>query len=416
MEREELRSNPALWKVALWGKPRDAGLIERLQSLPQLEHLEKTGQLREEIREGFTVGNRKTEALWLQGMPCVDTDKFQSYIVKILGTVQDSHFWRPLTQHQEIFAGPLVLIHQSSCKAAFFAGDKVAYRHDITGIAGQPGEEQLLKWIVVYINSTLARYYHFLTSPTWAVERGTIRHGEYKRMPLIIPDKDDPRLKEALTLFEEIVLLYQKRDEPLGGRYDEDIEKAKERIDELVFDIYDVVPMEQQLVKDMVDYEIKFFEWSKRKTRHTNDIKARPVQPPEASMLKEYAQEFIEVAKSLLHYQNQTLNAIIYQNGEPLSVVEFELVQTTDAQTVHFISKSKELHDLLYMLDRRLWERQASTLYTRRHVRIYDGPRFYVIRPSERRLWTRSQAYADADSFIAEILSRSKRAAAGAVH
>ena len=415
LEREELRSNPALWKVALWGNPRDASLIERLQALPQLKRLEKTGQLREEIREGFIVGNRKTEALWLQGMPCVDTDKFQPYIVKIHGIVRESHFWRPLTQHQEIFAGPLVLIHQSSCKAAFFAGDKVAYRHKITGIAGQPGEEQLLKWIVMYVNSTLARYYHFLTSTSWAVERGTILQGEYKRMPLIIPDKDDPRLKEALTLFEEIELLYQKRDEPLGGGYDADIEKAKNRINELVFDIYDVVPIEQLLVKDMVDYEIKFFEWSKRKKRHINDEKARPIRPPEASMLKEYAQAFIEVATSCLHYQNQTLNARVYQDGAPLSVAEFELVQTADAQAVRFISESKELHDLLCKLDRRLWERQASTLYTRRHVRIYDGPRFYVVHPSERRLWTRSQAYADAGSFVAEILSRSKRAAAGAV-
>ena len=414
LERAELRSNPTLWKVALWGNPRDAGFIEHLQSFPQLEHLEKTGQLREKMLEGFIVGNKKTEALWLQGMPCVDTDKFQPYVVKLHGTVQESQFERPRTP--TIFTGPLALIHQSLCKAAFFTGDRVAYRHKITGIAGQPGEEQLLKWIVVYINSTLARYYHFLTSTSWAVERGTILQGEYKRMPLIIPDKDDPRLQEALMLFEEIVLLYQKRDEPLGGGYNADIEKAKERIDELVFDIYDVVPMEQQLVKDMVDYEIKFFEWSKRKKRHINDEKARPVRPPEASMLKEYAQAFIDVATSCLHYQNQTLNARVYQDGEPLSVVEFELVQTADAQAVRFISESKELHDLLYRLDRRLWERQASTLYTRRHVRIYDGPRFYLVRPSERRLWTRSQAYADAGSFVAQILSRSKRVAAGAVH
>lgn len=414
LEREELRSHPALWKVALWGHPRDVGLIERLQSLPQLERLEKTEQLREKIREGFFVGNRKKEALWLQSMPCVNTDRFQPYVVKIHGTVQEFHFEAPRTK--VIYAGPLALIHRSLSQAAFFAGDRVAYRDKITGIAGQPGEEQLLKWIVVYINSTLARYYHFLTSTSWAVERGTIQHGEYKRMPLIIPDKDDPRLQEALALFEEIALLYQNRNEPLGGRYDTDIEKAKRRIDELVFDIYDVVPMEQQWVNDMVDYGIGFFEWSKRKTRRSNDAKAKPVQPPEASILNEYAQEFIEVATSLLHYQNQTLNARVYQDGAPLSVVEFELVNTADARDVDPKSGSNELHDLLYKLDRRLWERQASTLYTRRHVRIYDGPRFYVVRPSERRLWTRSQAYADADSFIAEVLSRSKRAAAGAVH
>ena len=419
LEREELRSNPVLWKVALWGNPRDAGLIERLQSLPQLEQLEKTGQLREEILEGFIVrnnnkeGNKKIQALWLQGMPCVDTDRFQPYIVKIHGEVQESYFWRPRTR--TIYTGPLVLIHRSLCQAAFFAGDNVAYRDKITGIAGQPGEEQLLKWITVYINSSLARYYHFLTSTSWAVERGTITHDEYKRMPLVIPDKDDPRLQEALTLFDWITQLYQKRDEFLGGRYDEDLEMAKTRLDKLVFDIYDIVPVEQQLIKDMVDYGITFFEWSKRQKRRITDEKAGPVRPPEASMLKEYAQEFIEVTTSLLHHQNQTLNARVYQDGAPLSVVEFELVHMADAEDVHFISESKELHNLLYKLDRRLWERQASTLYTRRHVRIYDGPRFYVVRPGERRLWTRSQAYADAGSFVAQIVSRSKRVA-GAVH
>jgi len=412
LEREELRSNPTLWKVAMWGNPRDAGFIEHLQSFSTLEQ-QRQNLGWNEMQAGFIVGNRKTEALWLQGMPYVDTNKFQPYVVKTHGTVQESHFERPRTP--EMYTGPLALIHRSACEAAF-SEESVAFREKVTSIPGKVGDEYLLKWIVAYINSKLARYYHFLTSSYWAVERPSITHDEYMHMPLILPDKNDPRLQEVLALFEEIVQLYQKRNEPLGGRYDADIGKAKERIDELVFDIYDVVPMEQQLVNDMLDYEIGFFAWSKRKTRHSNDSKAKPVRPPENPMLSEYAQEFIEVATSLLHYQNQTLNARVYQDHAPLNVVEFELVQTADARNVRFVDESKELHDLLYKLDRRLRERQASTLYMRRHVRIYDGPRFYVVRPSERRLWTRSQAYADAGSFVAEILSRSKRAAAGAVH
>jgi len=417
LEREELRSHPALWKVALWGNPRDAGVIERLQALPTLDQQrEKLGW--NKIEEGFIstyIGSDENPAPWLYGKPLVDVRKrkFKPYAMSVNDVVQETIFHRPRTPG--VYAAPLAPIHRSACEAAFFE-ESVAFRDKISSIPGKVGDEYLLKWVVVYINSKLARYYHFLTSTSWAVERGTIAHEEYKHMPFVLPEKDDPRLQEALALFEEIVLLYQKRNKLLGGIYDEDIEKAKKRIDELVFDIYDLTPMEQQLVRDMIDYDVKFFEWSKRKTRRTNDAKARPVQPPEASMLEEYAQAFIEVAKSLLHYQNQTLNARIYQDGVPLSVVEFELVQPVDAQAVRFISDSRELHNLLYKLDRRLWERQASTLYTRRHVRIYDGPRFYVVRPSERRLWTRSQAYADAGNFVAQILSRSKRAAAGAVH
>lgn len=120
LEREELRSNPALWKVALWGHPRDAALIERLQSLPRLEHLEKTEQLREEIREGFIVGNRKTKALWLQGMPCVDTDKFQPYVVKIHGTVQESHFERPHTPTSRDICWPSCADSPKLVQSCFF--------------------------------------------------------------------------------------------------------------------------------------------------------------------------------------------------------------------------------------------------------------------------------------------------------
>ena len=416
LDREELRSNPALWKVALWGNPRDASVIERLQALPTLDQQrEKLGW--NKIEEGFIstyIGSDENPAPWLYGKPFVDVKKrkFKPYVMSVNDVVQETIFHRHRTP--KAYAAPLALIHRSACEAAFFE-ESVAFRDKISSITGKVGDENLLKWVVMYINSKLARYYHFLTSTSWAVERGTIAHEEYKHMPFVLPDKDDPRLQEALTLFEEIVQLYQKRDEPLGGRYDEDIEKAKERIDELVFDIYDVVPMEQQLIKDMVNYEIKFFEWSKRKKRHIDDEKARPVRSPDASMLEEYAEAFIEVATSHLRYQNQTLNARVYQDGEPLSVVEFELVHVADAQAVHSISGSEELHDLLSMLDRLLRERQASTLYVRRHVRIYDGPRFYSVRPNERRLWTRSLAYADAGRFVAEILSRSKRAA-GAVH
>jgi len=37
LDREELYLHPDLWKVAMWGTPRDAALIERLESLPTLD-------------------------------------------------------------------------------------------------------------------------------------------------------------------------------------------------------------------------------------------------------------------------------------------------------------------------------------------------------------------------------------------
>jgi len=56
-------------------------------------------------------------------------------------------------------------------------------------------------------------------------------------------------------------------------------------------------------------------------------------------------------------------------------------------------------------LDNLLVEQQTPSIYIRRHVRIYDNNQVSLVRPSEQRFWTRSQALADADAFLAELAS-----------
>ncbi|HYT36905.1 MAG TPA: N-6 DNA methylase [Ktedonobacteraceae bacterium] len=405
LEREELSGYPELWKVALWGNPRDAAFIRRLQSFPALQQQAK--QLGwGKILEGFFEGNQEKEALWLQGMPFLDVNKFKPYVVETHGTVQERLFERP--RSPVMYNGPLALIRRSTCEAAFFSTGKVAYSQKITGVPGQPGQENLLKWLVAYINSSLARYYHFLTSTSWAVERGTILHEEYKRMPFLVPDKDDPRLKAVLDYFDQIAALHQQRDILLSGGYEDDLRKLKDGIDDLVFDLYDLSRIERQLVQDMVEYGIEFFYWSERKQRKLNDSKFNTIKNPGTQMLMEYAENFVDTVTALLRYQNQTLNAAIFQDDAPLSVVGFELASLSEAREVKLFEESQILQDTLRKLDRLLLEKHTPTLYTRRHIRIYDDPWLYLVRPSERRFWTRSQARADADSFIMEMLNRSR--------
>ncbi|MBK6711247.1 MAG: hypothetical protein IPG51_13055 [Chloroflexi bacterium] len=56
-------------------------------------------------------------------------------------------------------------------------------------------------------------------------------------------------------------------------------------------------------------------------------------------------------------------------------------------------------------LDTSLLERNTPSMYMRRHVRVYDGNTVSLVRPSEQRFWTQSQARADADAFLAELSS-----------
>ncbi len=356
-----------------------------------------------------------TNGMVSHGKPLLDIRKFKSYyIAEVQDTVQSLYFERPRTE--DIYFGPIALIRRSTCQAAFFDGDFIAYRDKVTGVLGRPGQEDLLKWLVAYINSPLARYYHFLTSTSWAVERGTIIHDEYKDMPFLIPSENDPRLKDVLERFNQIIYLRKQSGSAIMKDVEAEIREHEEAIARHVFDIYGVSPIEQQLVQDMVGYGIAFFKWAKQKTREFRGSKSYPVQPPNTQMLVAYAATFAETVTSLLRYQGQTLNATVYQDGAPLSVVGFELANSADSNSVQVIDNSLRLREILHKLDRLLLEQQTPTLYMRRHVRIYDGPWLYLVRPSERRFWTRSLARADADSFIAEQLNRSKVEMTGATH
>jgi methylase of polypeptide subunit release factors len=408
LDREELLAHPWLWKVALWGTPRDAAFIERLQNLPTLE--QQARRLAWKVKEGIIKqikGKGGKSAPWLQGKLFLPIRKFQPYSPDLdtCEPIREPIFHRPRTP--DIFRGPLALLRhgltiEGRCVAAFSNRD-IVYTNKVTGVAGQSGHEVLLKWLVAYVNSPLAQYYHFLTSTSWAVERSVLLHGEYLRMPFLVPDEKDPRLLEILAYFDQIVALLQKRDVLDEAKRQHDIWQREEAIAELVFDIYDLTSTERQLVQDTLDYGIEFFYWSKQKQRKFGGIKA--VQHPDTGMLKAYADTFIETVTALLRYQGQTLNALVYQDGTPLSVIGFELVSLTDAKETQIVESKNALREILRHLDQMLLERRTQALYMRRHVRIYAGTWLYLVRPSKRRFWTRSQARVDADSIVVEWLS-----------
>jgi len=401
LNREELLTNPQLWKIALWGNPRDAALIERLRSIPKLR--EQVESLDLKIGKGIqTKGGNKKPAPWLEGMSLIPTEKLGPYFIdmSVCELIEGTIFSR--RRKQELVKAPLVLIRQSQCSATFSDKD-VAYRDKISGIAGKKGQEWLLKWLVAYINSPLAKYYHFLTSTSWAVERGAIIQWEYEEMPFLVPDKDDERLKRILHHLDEIEILLNNNEFAFNPKGKEEMQEHEKAISELVFEIYGLHPVERQLIKNTLEYGIEFFNWSKRKNRKPQG--AKPVKPPDRSMLEAYAEIFTRTATSLLRIKNQTLNATVYENGVPLTVVSFDLVSLDEAKPVQIVTESDAMRTKLRELNELILERKTPSMYMRRHVRVYDGKQVSLVRPSEQRFWTQSQARADADVFLAELLS-----------
>ena len=402
LDREKILDEPYLWKVALWGTPRDAALIGRLKSMPTLG--EQAVDLGWQVGQGIQIGGpgKKKPAPWLDGLSLLPTRKMRPYSI-------DSSLFEPITVTKfyrrgspDLFRAPLALVRQSKCEAAF-CRQGIAYLHSITGIVGNKGQEWLLKWLVAYINSPLARYYHFLTSTRWAVERDNILQKEYEEMPFLIPARDDARLQEVLHHFDEIESLLDKDNALFDSEHKSNLDIHKRAINDLVFDIYGLHPVERQLVEDTLTYGIGFFNWAKRKTRKPRG--ATPVKRPDIPMLKAYAKIFVQVATSLLQVKRQTLQATVYKNGAPLTALSFDLVNLDAARPVQVMTQTGAMREKLRELNDLALRENTPSFYTRRHVRIYDGKQVSIIRPSERRFWSRSQARVDADAFLVELLA-----------
>ena len=72
------------------------------------------------------------------------------------------------------------------------------------------------------------------------------------------------------------------------------------------------------------------------------------------------------------------------------------------------IEKAADLSDVLREVARNLDEEIAFGIHTRRHLRVYSGDSFYVVKPSQRRFWTRSSGLTDGDSVLEDLLARGR--------
>ena len=67
--------------------------------------------------------------------------------------------------------------------------------------------------------------------------------------------------------------------------------------------------------------------------------------------------------------------------------------------------KSRDvLHQALTTVSEFLVEQRSPNLFIRRNLRVYIGKIIYVIKPDQRRYWTRANALRDADEIYTDIV------------
>ena len=383
--RRQVASHPYIWKVALWGTPRDLTLIDDLgERFPSLEKVCRSrGWL---IREGVTVsGSGRNRAPELAAMRYVPVSAVQPFRVSSReeDRINREVFHRP--GDVSVYQGPHVLVRAGvmtgGVLASAFLRDDAVFTDKITGIAGPSEDMDYLKVACAYLNSSLARYYLFLTASQWGVERDAILLTEHKSFPCAIPLERTGLLHEMVSLVDRI--------QEAGGDGD-----WRPELDELVYRSYGVTPSEQHTIEDLLGTAMD---------RHYRGLQANAFAAPSTDDLTRYAQAYAEVFEKTTG-GNRALRPIVYDGAPPYRAVSFHLAPRGSQRQESHIASEPELDSLLVRLERIATEQHAQSLYFRRNIKVYEAEAIHIVKPAERRFWTRSAAYNDADETIAQLL------------
>ena len=85
----------------------------------------------------------------------------------------------------------------------------------------------------------------------------------------------------------------------------------------------------------------------------------------------------------------------------PLNMIKLSL-----GKEKHEVKKSSadNYQTHLSEIDKYLIKKEAKNIYVKKQVKYYDGNNIYIIKPNQKRFWSRSTAINDAKELIGEIL------------
>lgn len=363
-----------IWKIAMWGAPRDLELIGKMQSTfaPMSSFIEENHMT---TAEGFKRGNRKHQCCDFEGLPLVEAKSFKPYYVSSdeLPIVDFDDFECIVKNAREIFAAPHLIIKQSHKNGTFLSevlDYDAVFNHSLLGVHGNINK---LKYLSVIIGSRVFSYYHILTNRKWLVERDELEAGDIWQTP--IPKPNNAELTEACNIFDKLV------NSP----------KENYLLEQFARNMYRLKEYECYQIDDVIDYVYDYFKNKKRSVSFSR---------PSIDIYKLYYAS----VKGVLTRTFGTgvgFSGDLYFGDAPLSVLVLNVEHPT-TKDLNVITNNDQLNEILLNLDRSLVDNQQM-VFVRRNLRIYQREKIFIVKPAQRKYWTYSAACRDADEIFEDI-------------
>lgn len=406
IRREDAAENPNVWAALMWGSQRDIVLIDRLSAFQNLEKLHKRGVVKK--REGGIRGDRKKKQKDLLERRILKESSFPEGTFLQLQASRLPRNDDPYTHSRdstklEAFCIPQLIVKKGwqvepgRFRAALVEPDKtgkgILCSSSYFSVHEADTPDAWREAACLAINSKLAVYWLFLTSGRFATYLPEIKVNEMMAIP--IPPAG-PGLLEGLPSFDDI--------------------------DSRVRGLFALKESEWILVEDLLEYALPDLHDPKRSkarspTTGASDTNAAAAQREEH--LLAYCDCFARVLRAGFGADKNVVARIFRQpqgGALPVRLVAMHLGWPTRSEPRIEHMGAQELIDRLLQLNEKLLRtnkgRHGGVFY-QRVARVYDSfkidgmsiPTVYLVKPDERRYWTRSMAMRDADEVAADIIS-----------
>lgn len=392
LPREECRKpNTKIWKIAMWGGMEDIKFLK--YSISHHKTLEEYLNKNEFVYGvGFeTTTPAKIENKDISKLPIHRPKNVDRYITDIPSKSLAIDVFRRLG-HLDIYQQNHIILNEGikvgsnsnlQIKSSF-VDYKSAYSKGIVGISSLKNNDGMLKIITLFLNSSFVRYYVFLVTSSLGIERDVVKYKELFQVPFILDNLSDEEYNTLIKCFNNI-------------------KQAKEQFNDisLIVDGIDNFIINKigysnaiDIIKDTL-LNIDLFQ----KQDNSEALSPIPIE-----YVKIYVELLCFELNDFLEDQSLYINGTVYSLNRniPLMLVKISLESTKQEIKKSAISVDKELTNI----DRKLWEEKGGSIYFRKRVNYYNGNDIYIIRPNQRRFWTRTMAMEDASELILEILNK----------
>ena len=401
LPREECKKTGSnIWKVAMWGTAGDYEIINRLNKYKSLQEYFES---RKETWNYGTGLHRPDDdgcyVLEFANFPLIPTQKIERFYTddNNLNKLGKDANYRPIDG--KIFIPPMVLVKQGQKNKRFCASYipfKCVYLNAVYGITTKAGSK-VLKALTAYLNSSFSTYYLFLAAAHWGVEREIIKLNELLFLPDVIFKIPGPEIEILAKKVDEII--ESKKTNPvLQPGSSREISRIEKEIDEIIYIALDLSEREKYLIEDVLEFSLDLFQEGEKSAAYF---------PAPIDDLENYAKILCEDLNDILEHSDSNVWASIYETEHyhPLTMVAVRFSMDKEAGAIEKISVQAKIGSLLNRINDYTYEKFSESIYFRKVVKYYDGDTIFVVKPNERRFWSRAAAMSDAGDIIAEVSS-----------